>query len=100
MNRQNLMDQAQKIVTLYACRGLEEQKCEEMTRWVERFFRDHVSRLSRSEIMGPACHAHEGPALVQRLPVQYGKLSLLQQSGCRRRHLPVGRLTGESRCES
>ncbi|BBO75807.1 hypothetical protein DSCW_32240 [Desulfosarcina widdelii] len=51
MNRQNLMDQAQKIVTLYACRGLEEQKCEEMTRWVERFFRDHVSRLSRSEIM-------------------------------------------------
>jgi len=51
MNRQNLMDQAQKIVTLYACRGLEEQKCAEMTRWVERFFRDHVSRLPQSEIM-------------------------------------------------
>jgi len=51
MKRQQLMDQAQEIMMRYTCKGLDPNKCEEMTRWVERFFRDHASRLSRSEIM-------------------------------------------------
>lgn len=51
MKTHDLMDQAQKILTAYACRDLNGEERQEMTRRVGEFFSDRVSRLSKSEIM-------------------------------------------------
>ena len=51
MKTQDLMDQAQKIMTTYVCRDTDGEERLEMKRMVRRFFADHVSRLDKSEIM-------------------------------------------------
>ena len=51
MKTQNLMDQAQKIMTTCVCRDTDVEERLEMKRMVQRFFTDHVSRLDKSEIM-------------------------------------------------
>ena len=51
MNTNNLMTQAKKIMTTYACRDLDGQSRVEMKSMVERFFAEHASRLDPSEIM-------------------------------------------------
>ena len=51
MKTQNLMDQAQKIMTTCVCRDTDGEERLEMTRMVQRFFSDHVIHLDKSEIM-------------------------------------------------
>lgn len=51
MKTQKLIDQAEKIMTTYACRDKDGEERLEMKRMVQRFFADHVSRLDKSEIM-------------------------------------------------
>ena len=51
MKTQDLMDQAQKIMTTYVCKDTDGEERLEMKRMVRRFFADHVSRLDKSEIM-------------------------------------------------
>jgi len=51
MNRQDLMTQAKKIMTTYACRDLDGEMRVEMQGLVGNFFDEHVSNLEQSEIM-------------------------------------------------
>ena len=51
MNTQDLMDQAQRIMTTYVCRDTDGDERLEMRRLVEYFFSEHASRLDTSEIM-------------------------------------------------
>lgn len=51
MNTNNLMTQAKKIMSTYACRDLAGDERENMRRKVDEFFTEHVSKLDKSEIM-------------------------------------------------
>jgi len=51
MKTNDLITQAEKIMSGYACRGLDGDQREHMRRKVEHFFNEHVSKLDKSEIM-------------------------------------------------
>ena len=51
MKTNELMTQAKNILSTYACKGLDGDERQNMDRLIERFFREHVSRLDKSEIM-------------------------------------------------
>jgi len=51
MKPNDLMTQAKKILSTYACRDLEGDERENTNRMIERFFSEHVSKLDKSEIM-------------------------------------------------
>jgi hypothetical protein len=51
MKREQLMEQAQRIMTTYASKGLGGETRLEVKRLVGQFFSDHVSRLDKATIM-------------------------------------------------
>jgi hypothetical protein len=51
MKKEELMGQAQKALTRYASKGMDNPAKHEITEMVQRFFAERVSCLGKSEIM-------------------------------------------------
>ena len=51
MNKKEMMSQAQKALTRYAIKGLDDPAKQEITQMVRHFFSERVSCLGKSEIM-------------------------------------------------
>lgn len=51
MDRHQLIDQAKKIMTTYACRDLNAEERVNVEEQVQQFFAEQAGRLSKSEIM-------------------------------------------------
>lgn len=51
MDRNQLIDQAKKIMTTYACRDLDDEERGKIEEQVQQFFAEQAGRLSKSEIM-------------------------------------------------
>jgi hypothetical protein len=51
MDKSTMLDQAQRIMTRYVCRGLDQEESALMEDEIQRFFEQRVSTLGKSEIM-------------------------------------------------
>ena len=51
MDKTTMLKQAQRIMTRYVCRGLDQEESAAMAGEVQRFFEEQVSALGKTEIM-------------------------------------------------
>ena len=51
MDKTTMLTQAQRIMTMYACRGLDQEESAAITDEIRRFFEERVSVLGKADIM-------------------------------------------------